>query len=229
MQTGIQPKQESVFEKKYSPKLYLLTNDDEIHTLLDKLERAFDTGVISLLQIRRKATLKQYDLATVYQEAELLVSLASDYHVDVVMNDDLELASHFGTGLHLGQRDGSVRVAREILGDDVIIGRTCHTDIALFKEAKREGATYGAMGTAFTSITKPRANIVPRNTLKKAAQIDFPLCVIGGIALDNIHQLRDDLQGATIDYVAVTADIMSHSAETIAAKCRAWQHKLECW
>ena len=212
-----------------APKLYLLTNDDEINTLLEKLERVFDTGAVSLLQVRRKSTLKLYDLATVYREAELIVSLANDYDIDVVMNDDLELASHFGTGLHLGQRDGSVRVAREILGDDVVIGRTCHTDIALFKQARKEGATYGAMGTAFASITKPRANIIPREILTKASEVDFPLCIIGGIALDNVLQLRDELQGARVEYIAVTADIMGHSVDTIADKCRAWQQKLNNW
>ena len=211
------------------PKLYLLTNDDELTTLLDKLERVFDTGAVSLLQVRRKSTLKLYDLATVYREAEMIVSLANDYDIKVVMNDNLELASHFGTGLHLGQRDGSVRVAREILGDDVVIGRTCHTDIALFKEAKREGATYGAMGTVFASITKPRAKIISKDILKKACEFDFPLCVIGGITLENIHQLRDELNGAPIDYIAVTADIMGHSVDTIADKCLAWQQKLNTW
>lgn len=211
------------------PKLYLLTNDDEISTLLDKLERALDTGAVSLLQIRRKATLKQYDLATVYQEAELLVSLADRYDVDVVMNDDLELASHFCTGLHLGQRDGSVAVAREILGDDVVIGRTCHADIALFKQAKKEGASYGAMGTVFASLTKPRAGLVPTQTLHKTNGLGLPLCVIGGIALDNVHRLRDELAGTPLEYIAVTADIMSHSSDTIAAKCRAWQLKLQAW
>ena len=212
-----------------SPKLYLLTNDDEITTLIDKLERALDTGVVSLLQIRRKATLKQYDLATVYQEAELLVSLADEYDVDVVMNDDLELASHFCTGLHLGQRDGSVAVAREILGNDVVIGRTCHSDIALFKQAKKEGATYGAMGTVFASLTKPKAGLVSMPTLQKTANLGLPLCVIGGIALDNAYQLRDGLAGTQLEYIAVTADIMSHSSDTIAAKCRAWQLKLQNW
>lgn len=212
-----------------TPKLYLLTNDDEISTLIDKLERALDTGAVSLLQIRRKATLKQYDLATVYQEAELLVSLADKYDVDVVMNDDLELASHFCTGVHLGQRDGSVAVARQLLGDEVVIGRTCHADIALFKQAKKEGASYGAMGTAFASLTKPRAGIVPMPTLQKTAKVNLPLCVIGGIALDNVYQLRDGLGDTPLEYIAVTADIMSHSSETIAAKCRAWQLKLQSW
>lgn len=45
-----------------APKLYLLTNDDDIHTLLDKLERVLSTGVVSLLQFRRKAMLKQIRL-----------------------------------------------------------------------------------------------------------------------------------------------------------------------
>ncbi|OOR90050.1 thiamine phosphate synthase [Moraxella caviae] len=223
------PTTKTTAAKISAPKLYLLTNDDEISTLLDKLERALDTGVVSVLQIRRKSTLQQYDLATVYQEAELLVSLASEYGVDVVMNDDLELASHFSTGLHLGQRDGSVRVAREILGDDVIIGRTCHSDMALFKEAKREGATYGAMGTMFASITKPKATIVPTATIKKTIDVNFPLCLIGGITLDNVGYIRDELADVPIEYIAVTADIMSHSSDTIAAKCRAWRSKLSAW
>ncbi|MCL1622745.1 thiamine phosphate synthase [Moraxella sp. Tifton1] len=212
-----------------SPRLYLLTNDDEISTLMDKLERALDTGAISLLQIRRKATLKQYDLATVYREAEFLVSLTDKYGIEVVMNDDLQLASHFGTGVHLGQRDGSVAMARQLLGDDVVIGRTCHADIALFKQAKKEGASYGAMGTAFNSLTKPKAGIVPMPTLHKTSNVDLPLCLIGGITLDNVYQLRDGLEDTPLDYVAVTADIMSHSSQTIAAKCRAWQLKLQNW
>ncbi|MDO4699947.1 MAG: thiamine phosphate synthase [Moraxella sp.] len=215
--------------KKQPPKLYLLTNDDVIDTLLDKLERALDTGAVSLLQIRRKSTFLQYDLVTLYQETELLVSLADKYGVDVVVNDNLELASHFCTGLHLGQRDGSVRVARQILGDDVVIGRTCHSDIALFKEAKKDGASYGAMGTVFASITKPKAKIVPVPMLKRASDLGFPLCVIGGITLDNAPVLQESLDGAPLTYIAITADIMGHSSDTIAEKCQLWQKLLQNW
>lgn len=53
--------------------------------------------------------------------------------------------------------------------------------------------------------------------------------MIGGITLENIHQLRDKLNGAAIDYIAVTADIMGHSVDTIADKCLAWQQKLNTW
>lgn len=211
------------------PKLYLLTNDDEIETLLDKLERALDTGVISLLQIRRKSTLQQYDLVTLYQETELIVSLAGRYDVPVVVNDDLELACHFGVGLHLGQRDGSLRVARELLGKEVMIGRSCYGDMALFRESKKEGATYGAMGTVFASLTKPKARLVEAQTLQKAGGVDLPLCAIGGITLDNAVQLREMMAGNRLDYIAVTADIMSHSADTIGLKCRGWGRLLKNW
>ncbi|MDO4896418.1 MAG: thiamine phosphate synthase [Moraxella sp.] len=215
--------------KNPPPKLYLLTNDDPIQTLLDKLERAFDTGAVSLLQVRRKNTLLQFDLISLYQEAELLVSLADRYGVDVVMNDNLELACHFGTGLHLGQRDGSLRSARQILGDDVVIGRTCHGDMALFKEAKKDGATYGAMGTVFTSLTKPKAKTVNPDILKRASALGLPLCVIGGITLDNAPMLQETLAGAKLDYIAITADIMSHAVDEIETKCQAWQRCLQNW
>lgn len=211
------------------PKLYLLTNDEPVATVLDKLRHAFDTGVVSVLQIRRKNTLLRSDLATLYQETELLVGLAHEYGVAVVVNDNLELASHFGTGLHLGQRDGSLRMAREILGDEVMIGRTCHDDIALFKEAKKDGATYGAMGTVFASLTKPKAKLVAPQKLKKATSVDFPLCVIGGISLDNAPVLQEIMAGARLDYIAVTADIMGQSVQSIGERCQAWGRLLQNW
>lgn len=216
-------------DQNLPPKLYLLTNDDPIGLLLEKLERAFDTGAIDVLQIRRKNAVLQSDLVSLYQEAELLVSLADEYGVNVVMNDNLELACHFGTGVHLGQRDGSLRQARQILGDDVVIGRTCHGDVALFKEAKKDGATYGAMGTVFASLTKPKATTVSAKTLQRASSIDLPLCVIGGITLDNLPILQEKMAGAKPDYIAVTADIMAHSIDEIGLKCQAWQRYLKNW
>lgn len=211
------------------PKLYLLTNDDAIDTLLDKLERVFDTGVVSLLQIRRQHTLLQFDLMTLYQEVELIVSLAGSYDIDVVMHDNMELASHFCTGIHLASRDSSLRAARQMLGTNVIIGRTCHSDLALFKEAKKDGANYGAMGTIFTSITRPRAKVVEPELLHKASEHGLPLCVIGGITLDNAPILQAQMAGARLEYIAITADIMQHSSQTIATKCRAWRTFLNNW
>lgn len=211
-----------------APKLYLLTSDDDIHTLSDKLERVFDVGVVSLLQIRRRHTAHVFDLITLYQETEILISLADKYNIPTVINENLELASHFNTGLHLNTT-GSVRVAREILGDDVYIGRSCYDDVALFREAKKEGASYGAMGAMFGSMTKPLAKTVSPELVARASKLDLPLCLIGGISLGSMDGLRQSLGDVRMDYIAITTDILHHGNETIGAKCRAWRDYLENW
>ncbi len=87
-----------------APKLYLLTNDDEFKLLYQKLEAALATGLIGLLQIRRKKTLQLVDGASkLYEEAYQIVQLAKTYHVPVVINDDSKLAEKLGVGVHLGQ------------------------------------------------------------------------------------------------------------------------------
>ncbi|MDO5050428.1 MAG: thiamine phosphate synthase [Moraxella equi] len=211
-----------------APKLYLLTSDEDIHTLSDKLERAFDTGVVSLLQIRRQQTAHVFDLITLYQETEILISLADKYDIPTVINENLELASHFNTGLHLSGTM-SVRVAREILGDGVHVGRSCHGDVAVFREAKKQGASYGAMGAMFGTMTKPLAKTVSSETLTRAHKVGLPLCLIGGISLNSMDELRQKVGEIPIDYVAVTTDILHHSPEMVTAKCRAWRRYLETW
>lgn len=211
-----------------APKLYLLTNNENIHTLSDKLERAFDTGVISLLQIRRHQTVRVFDLITLYQETEILISLADKYGIPTVINESLELASHFNTGLHLSSTM-SVRVAREILGSKVHIGCSCYDDVAVFKEAKKQGASYGAVGAIFGSITRPLIKTVDADTLSRVAKVDLPLCLIGGISLHNMDELRHMVGSARLDYIAVTTDILHHTPSMVETKCRAWQEYLVQW
>ena len=96
------------------PKLYLLTNDDEFALLYQKLEVALATGLIALLQIRRKKILALPDgELTLYQEALQIVGLANSYNVPVVINDDISLAAKLGVGVHLGQQDGDISVAKQ--------------------------------------------------------------------------------------------------------------------
>jgi thiamine-phosphate pyrophosphorylase len=71
-----------------------------------------------------------------------------------------------------------------------IIGVSCYGSIAKAKEAQDEGADYVAFGSFFHSPTKPKSGIVPQKTLQKAREnIDIPLCAIGGINQDNIHEI----------------------------------------
>ena len=209
-----------------APKLYLLTNDDEFAVLYAKLEAALATGLIGLLQIRRKKTLKLADGALkLHDEAQQIVSLAKSYHVPVVINDDIKLAEKLGVGVHLGQQDGDINDAKRHLKPEQTIGRTCHGDVDLVKEAKKEGASYAAMGAIFASNTKRNANIISRQLLVEGCEQGIDICLIGGLSAENITELS----GLPIAYVAVVGDIMDLPLHQIAARCQQWQQALNMW
>lgn len=208
------------------PKLYLLTNDDEFELLYQKLEAALATGLIGLLQVRRKQVLQLPNgKLRLYEEASKIVDLARAYNVPVVINDDIELAAALGVGVHLGQQDGNIDDAKRQLAPNQVIGRTCHGDVALVKEAQNDGATYAAMGAIFTSTTKPNANIISRQHLIDGCQEDIKICVIGGLTAENVSELT----GLPITYVAVVGDVMDLSVAQIANRCQQWQQAFSNW
>ncbi|MGP4974063.1 thiamine phosphate synthase [Psychrobacter alimentarius] len=208
------------------PKLYLLTNDDEFELLYQKLEAALATGLIGLLQVRRKQVLQLLNgKLRLYEEASKIVDLARAHNVPVVINDDIELAAALGVGVHLGQQDGNIDDAKRQLAPNQVIGRTCHGDVALVKEAQNDGATYAAMGAIFTSTTKPNANIISRQHLTDGCQEDIKICVIGGLTAENVSELT----GLPITYVAVVGDVMDLSVAQIANRCQQWQQAFSNW
>ena len=208
------------------PKLYLLTNDDEFSLLYQKLEAALATGLIALLQIRRKQILALPDGESVlYKEALQIVNLAKTYNVPVLINDNIALAEKLGIGVHLGQQDGDLSEATQSLAPNQIIGRTCHGDITLVKAAKTEGASYAAMGAIFASTTKPNAATILRQQLIEGCQQDIKICVIGGLTAENISELA----GLPIAYIAIVGDIMDLPVHQIATRCQQWQQALKRW
>jgi len=94
--------------------LYLITNDDPIQLLLEKLDVALSTGQVAILQYRRKKIAKLDQPLEVQQ----IKALCEKHQVPFVINDDLALAEQFGLGVHLGQSDGeisdAVRVYRKV-------------------------------------------------------------------------------------------------------------------
>lgn len=195
--------------------LYLITNDDPLELLLDKLEIALSTGHIAILQYRRKKVAKTDQ----YFEVEQIKVLCEAYHVPFVINDDLDLAVRYGLGVHLGQSDGEISDATQKLPQGVIIGRTCLNSLALAEKAIQDGATYVAFGAIYATSTKPEAGNVGIEVIRQARQqFDVPICAIGGLTVENAQVVIE--QGA--DLCAVISDILGRPVQDIPARIQAW-------
>ncbi len=166
--------------------LYAITDSELLKgKLLPYVEAALKGGA-TLLQYRDKSS----DEARRLREAEALRELCNRYGAALIINDDAELAARLGVGLHLGQGDGSLSVARALLGRKAIIGGTCHAQLELAEAAAKEGASYVAFGRFFNSTTKPGAPAADAELLTAAkARINLPIVAIGGVTLDNAPEL----------------------------------------
>ena len=166
--------------------LYAITDSELLKgKLLPYVEAALKGGA-RLLQYRDKSS----DDARRLREAETLRELCNRYGAALIINDDAELAARLGVGLHLGQGDGSLSVARALLGRKAIIGGTCHAQLELAEAAANEGASYVAFGRFFNSTTKPGAPSADIELLAAAkAKINLPIVAIGGVTLDNAPTL----------------------------------------
>ncbi|WP_163119365.1 thiamine phosphate synthase [Acinetobacter pittii] len=195
--------------------LYLITNDDPIQLLLEKLDAALATRQVAILQYRRK----KVDKADQPAEVEQIKILCEKYQVPFVINDDLKLAAQFGLGVHLGQSDGEITDAKSQLPEDVIIGRTCLNSLELAQKAIADGTTYIAFGAVYATSTKPEAGNVGIEVIKQAAaQYDVPICAIGGLTVENSQPVIE----AGADLCAVISDILGRSTAEIPARVQAW-------
>lgn len=210
------------------PKLYLLTNEDPLPLLRQKLRIALDSGAIDILQIRRKNT----PIDNLPNEIEQIIALAQPFNVPIVINDNLSLAKRFGAGVHLGQSDGSIELARRTLGNTAMIGRTCHTSLGLIKTAIHDNASYVAIGAVFSSTTKPNASPLlfspsELDELSALCQQGLNLCIIGGITLNNLSLLSNKLPNIRPTYIALSHDILGKNIDEIGEHCQNWQNALD--
>ena len=136
--------------------------------------------------------------------------------VPFIVNNDLELAKSLDAdGVHLGKNDCDVRLAREILGPESIIGVSCYNSLNRASTAINQGADYVAFGRVFPSRTKPHASACSVSTVSDAVRtLDVPVVAIGGITPNNVTMLVN--QGPKL--VAVGHSIFSHNEPTVAVE-----------
>ena len=151
---------------------------------LDYAREILECGV-NFFQFRSKKALKNEKLAS-----EIL-NLCEKFGAKFIVNDDVKFAKKIGAkAVHLGKDDENIKEAFEILGKDAYVGVSCYNDISLAINAAKNGASYVAFGSVFTSPTKPNAPKCGLEVVKEAKQIlNLPVCVIGGINETNIGSL----------------------------------------
>ena len=120
------------------------------------------------------------------------------------INDDYIFASKFNVeGCHIGQLDGSVKLAKKKLKNK-ILGVTCHNSKILAKKAIKDKASYIAFGSFFKSGLKPNAKKANQTILKWSKKnIKKPIVVIGGI--NNLNYKKLIKSGAK--YIALSSFI----------------------
>ena len=185
-------------------KLYLVTDKTWAikQSLVAQVQQALEGGV-TCVQYREKNS-NDVDVS----EAEEIKDLCHKYNVPFIVNDDILLAKHLGAdGVHIGQDDTSLREAREMLGNDFIIGVSVH-NVSEALKAVSDGADYLGVGAMFATNTKTDAELVSLEELsqiRKAVQV--PIVAIGGISSENLVSLSP----ANIDGIAVVSAILASS------------------
>ena len=200
-------------------RLYLVTNryQDSLESFLEKIETACRSGV-TIVQLREKnLTTNQY-----YQLAKQVKEITDAYQVPLIIDDRLDVCLAVdAAGLHIGDDELPVSVARKVLGPEKILGVTAKT-VKRALEAEEGGANYLGTGAIFPTTTKENAPITLISTLKTICQrVAIPVVAIGGLTSENIGQLI----GTGIAGVAVVRDLMQ--AEDIEAKTQAFLTKLD--
>ena len=176
------------------------------------------SGGADLLQLRAK----NHDLATIQRVAEILIPLCRAAGVPFILNDHPALAADLGAdGVHIGQDDGTLAAAREIIGSGKMIGRSTHS-LDQARAALAEGFDYIGFGPLFPTPTKagrPAIGIDEVAAMQRDVGSRIPAFCIGGIKRCNLPQVL----AAGAHRVVIVSDLLTApdiQAATAAAKVR---------
>jgi len=194
-------------------RLYLITPPrlDDLTAFAHVLAHALDAGDVAALQIR----LKDAPDEVIAGAVDALTPIAAARDVAVILNDRPDLAAKLGCdGVHVGQDDMPLAQARRIMGNDRMVGVTCHDSLHLAMEAAEGGADYVAFGAFFPTTTKAAPTRADPELLRGwQADMVVPCVAIGGITVATARELAQ----AGADFLAVSAGVWSYGDGPAAA------------
>ncbi len=147
-------------------------------------------GGVDVIQLRDKGIEAREELAAL----AVLADACRRHGKLLAVNDRADVAHAAGADvLHLGQGDLPVPAARALLGERVLIGRSCHTEAEADAAAAESGADYFCTGPVWPTPTKPGRPAPGLGLVRHAAALgtDRPWFAIGGIDAGNVHEVLD--------------------------------------
>ena len=192
-------------------RLYLITPliIEDIEVFVSSLKDALRGGDVACLQIRLK---DKFGVSAsdshIRAVARAILPIAQARDVAVLINDRPDLAAELGAdGVHIGQDDASYADARRLVGEDGIVGVTCHDSRHLALEAGERGADYVAFGAFFPTETKDPKSHANKDILSWwQMMVELPCVAIGGVNVEN----AEELIRAGADFIAVSSGVWTH-------------------
>ena len=166
--------------------VYLISPNKINQNFYTSLDKVLSFKNVNFFQLRLK-NVSQKNLLVICRK---LRKITAKHKVKFIINDDYTLTSKVkANGCHMGQQDGSFKIARKKLKGK-ILGITCHNSKILANKATSHNADYIAFGSFFKSRLKPNAKRADLDILKWAKKnIKKPIVVIGGINNTNYKRL----------------------------------------
>jgi thiamine-phosphate pyrophosphorylase len=171
-------------------------NDCRLYGILDlsyvaaadaeRVTAAMIDGEVDVIQLRAKKA----SVSEIASLAARLHSLTFAAGIPFMVNDYAEIAATVPVeGVHVGQDDDAIGIAREKAGRQIIVGRSTHS-LEQANVAEREGADYIGFGPIFATPTKPDYKPIGMENIARAhADVTIPIFCIGGIKIDNLGEV----------------------------------------
>lgn len=204
-----------------SCRLYLITPPRlDAAAFSSVIAQALDAGDVAAVQLR----LKDVSDDAIRQACDILRPVVQARDAAFLLNDRADLAAEMGCdGVHIGQSDCPYRTARRLIGDNAIVGVTCHASRHLAIEAAEAGADYVAFGAFFPTATKVAPAAADPEILEWwSTMMTVPCVAIGGLTVENCAAVIE----AGADFLAVSAGVWDHP-EGAAAAVRAFNAAIE--
>lgn len=171
-------------------RLYLCTDAREAQGDLEEFLDVVLANGVDIVQLRQKGLEARQELAYL----EIFADAAARHGALVAANDRADIAATADVDiLHLGQDDLPVPAARDIVGGDVLIGRSTHSPEQADAASQQAGVSYFCVGPTWPTPTKPGRPAPGLDLTRYAAGLrtERPWFAIGGIDLGNLNQVLE--------------------------------------